>query len=388
MSFAQLHAAASVAAADAAYLEDVRTVQQLLKQLRRHASAVVALRRFYATHGPSVQQTHASLDELQLLQHQHQQQLQRELETARSSADSVHSALRQLQWHVSAADSLVEKRERQLTYTQLAAAAGQLVGQLRDAAQGEEWFLQQHQERLLLLQNEEEESREGYQTVPTPYQGALGASGIPFGVSKPSHAQGSLSKPIEPVPASVGAGSTSQAEAATPDERGWNAAVENGSNSRATRETGASRAYTQVAPPMSEPTYSEPAFGGCPAPLQLQHQLMRANASVPIFIPESRVDASLLQEKRESLAKIHREIRSIQSLYEQMAFFTAEQGDRLDDVDQSLTGARAESARAARELSAAYQEKRRRRCRRCLFGGTLFLLVLLFVFALWWNAMS
>lgn len=44
--------------------------------------------------------------------------------------------------------------------------------------------------------------------------------------------------------------------------------------------------------------------------ISAQGDALLSRRSVPIFIPDSKIDASLLQEKRESLAKIHREIRS------------------------------------------------------------------------------
>lgn len=380
MSFAQLHAAAATAAADAAYLEDVRTVQQLLQQLRRHASAVRALQRSYEGQDSHRRQSQTALEDQQLLKQQ--QQLQRELETARSAADGVRTALRQLQRHVNAAASISEKQERQLYYSQLVATAGQLLRQLRDAAEEEGWHLQQ-QHGLRLLDGAEQSAQDQQVTLQRQQQVAQHGQ-LPSRCSAPPPCSNATSVAQQPA---VGA-SIPGAEAAAPGESGWTASAGDLVSRGNLRDGAATSVPIDLASTMQTPQWSWLQSGACPGPLQLQHQLTQANKSVPIFIPDSKIDASLLQEKRESLAKIHREIKSIQSLYEQMAFFTEEQGERLDAVDQHLVGARQEAARAAREIATAVRQERRRKWRRCTFAFFMLLLLVLFGFALWWNATS
>ncbi|KAL8453782.1 hypothetical protein Emed_000723 [Eimeria media] len=348
MSFAQLHAAAATAAADTAYLQDVRTVQLLLQQLRRHAAAIKALQPV-SGNIQNQQDTSVSLSEEQQVL-QRERRVRGELEVAKGAAAQLCKVLGQLQQHLSAAASYTERRERQACYSRLANSAGQLLRELRDAAEGEGVLLRHYQELLML----EAPADSVEQQQPAPKKEGEGETTQPYHASfKPHHdaASGKAWEGRDAVPH----GTVSDAEAA----------------SRDTASVGPSSPWVSV------PVELQPA---------MQSEPHKANKPVPIFIPDSKVDASVLQEKRDHLAKMNQEIKSIQSLYEQLACFTEEQGEQLDAVDNRMAGARLEAARATRDVTIAVLEERRRKQRRCSFVTVMALLLTLFGYALWVNA--
>lgn len=386
MSFAQLHEAAAAAAADCAYLEDVRAVQQLLQQLRQRAAAVWALRRFHLSKEQQQQpksqkqpphqqrpQRPASFEDQQRLQ----ELLQRELGSATRVALSTRHALRQLQRHIAAAASFREKEARQQHYAQMHATAEKLLRQLRDAAAGEECFLQQQHQLLLQADSRQEPQQQQEQALENKRKGLLftgNQSLQPLEDAAALPAPGAAEVGARAPAAAAPQGNDWRSHERVPSSKGYS-----GGPSTATEQIELAEPSPRHGAPVSRPAAI------CPGPLQLQHQLQRQAKSVPILIPESKVDASLLREKLDGLAKIHQEVRAIQSVYEQMAFFTEEQGQRLDAVDQGLSRAREQAARATWELREAARAERKRRCRRCFFFACLLLVVMLLAAAMWWN---
>ncbi|KAL8440616.1 hypothetical protein Efla_003284 [Eimeria flavescens] len=374
MSFAQL--AAATAAADTAYLEDVRAVQQSLQRLRIHVSAVHALQRVYRDQQCEWSRPMQPLEDWKVLQHQ--QRLQCELETARRSVDSVHGALQQLQRHVSAAASVAEKQERQLCYNQLLNTAGQLLRQLRDAVECKEWLLE-HYRGILLGEVTQSAEKERALTLDSKQQG--------MHAKQPSSrlSQHSSDAVTATAQSAAARGDACQVYAATFTvgacgvDQVSNAQMREVASFNASKGTSSTQSHMLALQQSDLP------------PLQLQQRMqqpLETTKPVPIFIPDCKIDASLLQEKRDGLVKINQEIKSIQSLYEQMAFFTEQQGERLDAVDQCLAGARHRAASATRDMTITVRNERRRKWRRLSFLIWILLLLMLFGFALWWNATS
>ncbi|KAL8273024.1 hypothetical protein Esti_003077 [Eimeria stiedai] len=380
MSFAQLHAAAATAAADTAYLQDVRTVQLLLQQLRRHASVIKALqpasREVQSQHGGPV----TFLEDQQVFQLQ--RQVRCELEVANRTAAHLCRVLGHLQQHVSVAASYTERRERQVCYSRLASSSGQLLRELRDAAEGEGLLLRQYHE--LPMPEGPADSVEKRQAVLKKGGGEEAVQPLhasfrprlysPVDGTLASHQVAASGKPCEVRDASP-RGSVQEAKAASTTAVRDTATVVLPADFLGTKET-----YSWVLL----------QSGIRHKPLEMQPGALseppKANKPVPIFIPDSKIDASVLQEKRDHLAKMNQEIRSIQSLYEQMASFTEEQGEQLDAVDNRMLGARLEAARATRDVTIAVLEERRRKQRRCSFVTIMALLLTVFGYALWVNA--
>lgn len=249
-------------------------MQQLLQQLRRHALAVRALQRCHRKLEHPQQQPQASLEKQQQMQRQHQQQMQRELEAARRAADSVRRALRQLQQHVVAASSMNEKHERQVYYTQLVSAAGLLLRQLRDAAEGEECLLRQQHE-LLLLETSEQCAPEQRLALQRQQQGEQAGRHHEYPALRASSAL--TSDATSATRGDAAAGAISAGEAAGPGESGWRATGDGREGNSTSKVAPAASAPIEVAPAGHEAPWAWPQSGVCPGPLQVQHQLMQAN---------------------------------------------------------------------------------------------------------------
>lgn len=314
MSFAQLSAAAS-AAADAAYMEDDRRAKKLQKQLRLHIGKLQSLQRMHGTYDPCFLSPHASFDEQQLQQEQDQLQqhalLQRELEASAAAAARLRQVLRQLQVHANAAPSLVEKQQRQQHYQQHAAHSEVLLRELRDAACGQESYLQQQQleqqqqaeqQQQQQLQHEEglstqreqgrvhnAEQHDAELTAPAtaavcPATSSLGSSSR---VSTCAASAAGADYPAAETLGASGAAGGAAAEGRWAHSMGKNppgdrAGVDPSSNALPSAAPGGRAAFEMHAVhAMHTPqphTSLGPKIGGFLAPLQLQHQLMQATA--------------------------------------------------------------------------------------------------------------
>lgn len=124
---------------DCAYVEDTNNVEKLLQKLRCHVRTVKGLQEF------SRSRLHKSGEDRDQ-QHQdsqhHHQLLQNELEEAWHVGSAIQKALKQLQLHVGEAESIGERETRQISFNRLLHRASQMLQQLRDAVDTEQWILQ------------------------------------------------------------------------------------------------------------------------------------------------------------------------------------------------------------------------------------------------------
>lgn len=127
-----------VATGDCAYIEDTQNVEAFLQQLRWHVRAVKNLQAFcrsrLQTQGQEQDQQHQDL-------RHHQQLIQNELEEAWHVGSKIQRALRQLQRHVSVAETTGERERRQMSFNRLLHQASAMLQQLQDAVDVEQWML-------------------------------------------------------------------------------------------------------------------------------------------------------------------------------------------------------------------------------------------------------
>ncbi|PFH32241.1 hypothetical protein BESB_021820 [Besnoitia besnoiti] len=392
-----LHASPA-ATADAAYVEDCRAAQDLVQQLRRFASSVRRLKaQIEATEaanlptalsaatptGPSPSPSAGPVPAVSPLEVLRQRaELREQLESARGAAEEAQQRLASISMHASAATSPAEKQQRTFMCSRLLHSLHLAMKSLKEAAEGPE--------------ARSESSPSVQSAVATPAAAAASAASPAFAsqdskdrteaaqredllellAARQRRAQAALASETRSAPRRAQQRHAAAAQRAKhyglESHKGAAVAAAAGvigtptpghEEERAGKEEGEAPLDPVAGVGVVEMAAERRSQGDA---RQREALVAASRSNVPVEIPEGCVERAIREEQRDSLAKIHREIQGIQSLYEQLAMYIDIQQPGIDGAASLLYATLETSDQAARELTQARQLKHANARRKCL----------------------